>query len=123
MTTARGTAADFQADVIVIGTGMGGGTLAYGLAGSDASVLLIERGDFLPQEPANWDPAEVFLTGPVQERGEVVRRRRLHVLARHLLLRRREHQVLRRLAPPVSPGGLRGDRACRGHLARVAVRV
>lgn len=50
-------------DVIVIGTGMGGGTLAYALAGSGASVLMIERGDFLPQEPSNWDPAAVFTAG------------------------------------------------------------
>lgn len=50
-------------DVIVIGTGMGGGTMGYALAGFGASVLLIERGDFLPQEPSNWDPGEVFIAG------------------------------------------------------------
>lgn len=52
-----------QVDVVVVGTGMGGGTLAYGLAGSAASVLLVERGDFLPSEPANWDPTQVFVAG------------------------------------------------------------
>jgi choline dehydrogenase-like flavoprotein len=47
-------------DLVIIGTGAGGGTLAYGLRGSGARVLLIERGGYLPQEPANWDPAAVF---------------------------------------------------------------
>jgi len=39
---------------------MGGGTLAYGLRDSHARILLIERGDFLPQEPENWKPEAVF---------------------------------------------------------------
>jgi choline dehydrogenase-like flavoprotein len=47
-------------DIIIIGTGAGGGTLAYALRDSGARVLLIERGDFLPQEPENWSPEAVF---------------------------------------------------------------
>lgn len=47
-------------DLIIIGTGAGGGTLAYALANSGLRILLIERGDYLPQEPANWQPREVF---------------------------------------------------------------
>ena len=47
-------------DIVIIGTGAGGGTLAYALRDSGARVLLVERGDFLPQEPQNWQPAEVF---------------------------------------------------------------
>jgi choline dehydrogenase-like flavoprotein len=43
-------------DVIIVGSGAGGGTLAYALKDSGARVLLIERGDFLPQEPENFDP-------------------------------------------------------------------
>lgn len=50
-------------DVVIVGSGMGGGTLAYALKDSDASVLLIERGDFVPQEPQNWDPDAVFEHG------------------------------------------------------------
>ncbi len=50
-----------HADIAIIGTGMGGGTLAYALKDLGARVLLLERGDFLPQEPENWSPEAVFL--------------------------------------------------------------
>lgn len=50
-----------QFDVIIIGTGAGGGTLAYHLAPSGKRILLLERGDFLPREKENWDVEEVFL--------------------------------------------------------------
>ncbi|MCB9140225.1 MAG: GMC family oxidoreductase [Caldilineaceae bacterium] len=47
-------------DLIIIGTGMGGGTLAYALRGSGMRILLLERGDYLPQEAENWEPQAVF---------------------------------------------------------------
>ncbi len=48
-------------DVIIIGTGAGGGTLARRLAPSGKSILLIERGDWLPREPQNWQADPVFV--------------------------------------------------------------
>jgi choline dehydrogenase-like flavoprotein len=48
-------------DVIIIGSGAGGGTLALKLAGSGKRILIIERGDYLPREKENWDPTEVFV--------------------------------------------------------------
>jgi choline dehydrogenase-like flavoprotein len=50
-----------HADVVIVGTGMGGGTLAWALRDSGAKVLLLERGDFLPSEPENWSPGAVFV--------------------------------------------------------------
>jgi len=50
-------------DVIIVGTGAGGGTLAYALAGLGKRILLLERGDFLPREMDNWDPRPVFVDG------------------------------------------------------------
>ncbi len=48
-------------DVIIIGTGAGGGTLARRLAPSGKRILLIERGGYVPREKANWDPQAVNL--------------------------------------------------------------
>lgn len=48
-------------DVIVIGSGAGGGTLVRQLAPSGKRVLLLERGDWLPREPANWLAQDVFV--------------------------------------------------------------
>lgn len=42
-------------DVIVIGSGAGGGTLTHALAPTGQRILLLERGGFLPREPQNWD--------------------------------------------------------------------
>jgi choline dehydrogenase-like flavoprotein len=50
-------------DVIIIGTGAGGGTLARTLAPSGKRILLLERGDFLPREMDNWNPDAVFVDG------------------------------------------------------------
>ncbi len=47
-------------DIIIIGTGAGGGTLAHKLAPSGKKILVLERGSFLPREKANWDTVEVF---------------------------------------------------------------
>ena len=50
-------------DVIIIGTGAGGGTLANTIADSGKRILVLERGDFLPREMENWSPAPVFIDG------------------------------------------------------------
>jgi len=50
-------------DVIIIGSGAGGGTLAHALADSGKNILLLERGDFLPRELENWEAHPVFVKG------------------------------------------------------------
>src|SRR5215212_1614901 len=54
---------DTHYDVIIIGTGAGGGTLAYKLARSGKRILLIERGGYLKRERENWDSEAVFIQG------------------------------------------------------------
>ena len=49
-----------QYDVVIIGSGVGGGAVALQLAGSGARVLILERGPVLPREPQNWDAESVF---------------------------------------------------------------
>jgi choline dehydrogenase-like flavoprotein len=48
-------------DVIIIGSGAGGGTLARHLAPSGKRILLLERGGWLSREPSNWSAADVFV--------------------------------------------------------------
>ena len=48
-------------DLIIVGSGAGGGTLAHRLAPSGKRVLILERGDWLPREAQNWDAEAVFV--------------------------------------------------------------
>jgi choline dehydrogenase-like flavoprotein len=50
-------------DVIIIGTGAGGGTLLHRLAPTGKKILVLERGDFVPREPDNWNPRAVNVDG------------------------------------------------------------
>ena len=50
-------------DVIVIGSGAGGGTLVHTLAATGKRILLLERGDYVRREKENWDPRAVNLEG------------------------------------------------------------
>ena len=47
-------------DIIIIGSGAGGGTLLHKLKNSGKKILVLERGTFMPQEKENWDTDEVF---------------------------------------------------------------
>ena len=53
-------------DVIIIGTGAGGGTLASKLAPTGKKILLLERGDYVPREKENWSSAAVNIEGRYQ---------------------------------------------------------
>ena len=47
-------------DIVIIGTGAGGGTMAHALAPSGARIAILERGDYIPQEDENWSPEAVW---------------------------------------------------------------
>jgi choline dehydrogenase-like flavoprotein len=49
---------DQSPDIVIIGSGAGGGTAAYALKDCGASVLILERGDYLPVEAENWSPED-----------------------------------------------------------------
>ncbi len=49
-----------DADVLIIGSGAGGGTLARALAPTGLSILILERGEYLPREAPNWEAEAVF---------------------------------------------------------------
>ena len=96
-------------DVIIIGTGAGGGTLAHTLAPSGKRILLLERGNFLPREMDNWDPEPVFIDGRYISEDTWYDADGKRVPAAGALLRRRRDQAVRRRAVPAAPAGLRRD--------------
>ncbi|RIY02609.1 GMC family oxidoreductase [Aureimonas flava] len=53
-------------DVVIVGSGPGGATMAWKLAQTGRRILLIERGDYLKRERENWDTREVFAKGRYQ---------------------------------------------------------
>ncbi|SRR5712692_7129114 len=55
-------------DVIIVGTGAGGGALAWRLAPSGKRILLLERGGFLARERDNWDSTAVFIRAKYRAR-------------------------------------------------------
>ena len=63
-------------DVIIIGTGAGGGTLAYRLAPSGKRILLLERGDYVPREKDNWSTRGGQRRGPLPHQGGLARQGR-----------------------------------------------
>lgn len=50
-----------ESSVAIVGSGMGGATTAYGLAQAGIDCLVIERGDFVKKEDANWSAREIFI--------------------------------------------------------------
>jgi choline dehydrogenase-like flavoprotein len=47
-------------DIIIVGSGAGGGTIARELSATGAKILIVERGGFIPQEDHNWNPSSVW---------------------------------------------------------------
>ena len=110
-------------DVIVIGSGAGGGTLVHRLAPSGKRILLLERGDWLPREPQNWDAADVFVDNRYISPDTWYDAERQGLPAAGALLRRRRDQALRRGALPPARRGLRRAAPPRRHLAGLADRL
>ena len=107
-------------DVIIIGTGAGGGTLARHLAPSGKRILLLERGDWLPREPQNWLAQDVFVDNRYVSPDTWYDANGKAVSAADPLLRRRRDEALRRRALPAPRGGLRRAPPPRRHLAGLA---
>ncbi|MBW9117208.1 GMC family oxidoreductase [Rhizobium cauense] len=50
-------------DIVIIGSGVGGSTVAAGLASSGAEILILEAGDFIADRPENRDQRAIFQRG------------------------------------------------------------
>ncbi|KAK1184911.1 GMC family oxidoreductase [Streptomyces sp. NBS 14/10] len=60
---------EISTDVLIIGSGMGGSSLAWALKDTGLKVLVVERGNFLPREPENSQPAEMYIKGRYKNAG------------------------------------------------------
>src|SRR2546427_9516745 len=93
---------DKHYDVIIIGTGAGGGTLVHALASTGKSILILERGDYVRREKANWDSRAVNVEAKYQTKEEWRRKERVeHPPAPHRPRPRRTH-IFRR-GPYLAP--------------------
>ena len=115
----QGTMGNTGYDIIVIGTGAGGGTIVHALAATSARILILERGDFVPQEPGQLGPRGSMEALPLPHDRVLARRRRPGVPTVHALLRRRQHQVLGQRDVPISAGRLHGGGTPRRSLTSV----
>ena len=109
-------------DVIIIGSGAGGGTLAHTLADAGPPDPHPRAGRLPAPGDGQLGPRAGVHRRQVHLQGHVVRRRRQAVPAPGPLLRRRRHEALRRRALPPPPAGLRRAAPRRRPLARLAAR-
>jgi choline dehydrogenase-like flavoprotein len=58
-------------DVAIIGTGAGGGTLAWALAATGKRILVLERGDYVPPEKDNWSTGAALFRLRREDFGEL----------------------------------------------------
>ena len=87
-------------DFIIIGSGAGGGTLAYKLAPSGKRILLIERGPFVRREKENWNARAVNVEGRYNTKEIWRKADGTEVHPQHELLRWRQYQILWRSIVP-----------------------
>ena len=111
-------------DLIVVGSGPGGASLAQRLAPGGKRILILERGGYLPRSEQNWDSKTVFVDGAYQADETWTNRQGRDVQARAALLCRRQFQGLWRGAVPVARARLsrRGSHAG-GDFAGLASRL
>lgn len=63
-------------DVIVVGSGFGGATMAYALSRAGLKVLLVERGGWAHRDQADWDGRAILLDGRYRSESPVRVRQR-----------------------------------------------
>ncbi|TIP31289.1 MAG: FAD-binding protein, partial [Mesorhizobium sp.] len=54
---------DQTADIVIIGSGIGGASLAHSLGGTGRRIVILERGEHLRDAPQARDDRAIFLKG------------------------------------------------------------
>ena len=93
-------------NLIVIGSGPGGASLAQRLAPAGKRILILERGEYLPREEANWSAKAVFVEGKYQADETWTNAKGDKFPSRSALLCRGQFQGIRRRAFSIARTGL-----------------
>ncbi len=107
-------------DIVIIGSGIGGATLAAALAPTGRRIVILERGERLADCAEARDDRAIFARGHFRPQRDLVHARRRGLQSGQLLLRRRQLEILRRGADPLSRRGFPPAPAPRRHHARLA---
>ena len=118
--TRRASMSTDHYDVIIIGTGAGGGTLAHTLAAAGKEDPPARTRQLPAAGDGELGPGRGVHRRPVHLRGDLVRRRRHRVPAAGALLRRGRDEAVRRRAVPAAAAGLRRAAPRRRTVAGVA---
>ena len=102
-------------DIVIIGSGIGGGTMAAALAASGRRIVILERGERLADCRRGARRPRDLRARPLPPRGDLVHARGRGVQPGQLLLCRRQLEALRRGADPLPRRGLPADPAPRRH--------
>src|SRR5215469_10064945 len=107
-------------DVIIIGSGAGGGTLARQLAPTGKRILILERGDWLKREAVNWDAKAVFVDNRYVSQDTWYDSNGKPFQPQGPLFCWRRNQNVRRRPVSLAPGGFRRTPRIRWDLAGLA---
>ena len=110
-------------DIVIIGSGAGGGTMAQALSASRRADPHPRAWRFRSAGGRELGSGSGLEAPALPHEGALARRARPGVPPVHALRRRRQHQVLGQRALPAAARGLPGGRARRRHLAGVADRL
>ena len=95
-------------DIVIIGSGAGGGTMAHALAPTGARILDPRARRLRPAGRRELEPRRGLEAPALPDDGALARRARPRVPAVHALQRRRQHEVLGQRALPPAARGLPG---------------
>ena len=110
-------------DIIIIGSGAGGGTMAYALADSAGAHSRPRARRFRSAGSRELEPRSGLEAPALSDEGTLARRARPGVPPVHALQRRRQHEILGQRAVPAPPRRLSAARAHGGDVARLADRL
>lgn len=101
-----------SADIVIIGSGMGGATMAWALAETGARIVILEKGHQLQDSPENRDPRAIFQRGHFRPKENWYGPDGVAFNPGNYYYQRRQHQILRCRTAALSRRRFRWTGAC-----------